>query len=366
MHIRIVSEISSHIYFPVLIEGCPMRCRALSSKSALHKRRAFTLVELLVVIAIIGVLVALLLPAVQAAREAARRMSCSNNLKQFGLALQNFHDTHGAFPVGMTDDDTNNFGWGTYILPFMEQGNLYDTISTNVTSGSSQRLITRAGTHPNVDDWGRLRVEDSVHGETLKVILPNFLCPSSSLAKKDNNNFGASHYVGNAGTTTHMSVNWGCASWKAKDQTGVLLFDNDNTETVTVGMGDVRDGTSNTLMVGEIGQSHNVYGAKNTSGNFPLWAGGNNDAGCDGRFMGSHLRVADATYYINRPGTSLNAPAGGSDFETSDLTFGSMHTGGAQFVFVDGSVHFLQQTINTDTLYRLANRQDGLPVSLAQ
>ncbi|MCA9201485.1 MAG: DUF1559 domain-containing protein, partial [Planctomycetales bacterium] len=100
------------------------------------KRTGFTLVELLVVIAIIGVLVAMLLPAVQAAREAARRSDCSNKLKQFGLALQNFHDTYKNFPPGMTDDDTDNLGWGTYILPFIEQGNLYDQMSTVVTTST--------------------------------------------------------------------------------------------------------------------------------------------------------------------------------------------------------------------------------------
>ncbi len=335
--------------------------------SAGRKRGAFTLVELLVVIAIIGVLVALLLPAVQAAREAARRMSCSNNLKQFGLALQNFHDTYGEFPTGMTDDDTNNFGWGTYILPYMEQGNLYTAISTNVALGAPG-LITNPGTHTSTDSNSRLHINDAVHGDIIKTILPGYLCPSNALGKKDNDGYGASHYVGNAGTTTQIgNVTWECAgssNLTGTSQTGMLNFDNSNTETFMQSMGDCRDGTSNTLLVGEIGASQNIYPGKNANGNFPLWAGGNNDQGCNTKWMGSHMRFADATFYINRPATTKNAAAASGDWHESDMCFGSFHTGGAQFVFVDGSVHFLQQTINTDTLFRLANRQDGLPVTL--
>jgi prepilin-type N-terminal cleavage/methylation domain-containing protein len=97
-------------------------------------RRGFTLVELLVVIAIIGVLVALLLPAVQAAREAARRMQCGNNLKQLGLAVHNYHDTFLVFPPQMMNVDTNNdrrWGWGAVTLPFIEQKALWEQISSN-------------------------------------------------------------------------------------------------------------------------------------------------------------------------------------------------------------------------------------------
>ena len=326
--------------------------------------RGFTLVELLVVIAIIGVLVALLLPAVQAAREAARRMSCSNNLKQFGLALQNFHDTYGAFPVGMTDDDTNNIGWGTYVQPFMEGNNVFTAMSNNVTTAGAKMVMT-AGTHPNVDTapWNTLQVNNSVHDAYTKTSVPGFLCPSNALGKVDNNGYGASHYVGNAGTTTHMTVDYGCAKWKGNTQTGVLTFDNDNTNTWTVTMAAVLDGTSNTIMVGEVGKSKNVYPGKNGNANFPLWAGGNNDGGCESNFMGSHLRMADATYFINRISLPLGN-GGGGDKDQSDLCFGSFHPGGAQFVFVDGSVHYIQQNIDSVQLYRLAHRMDGLPVTV--
>src|SRR5262245_64147082 len=101
----------------------------------MHRRIAFTLVDLLVVIAIVGVLVALLLPAVQMARESARRMSCQNNLKQIGLALQSYHDGQRAFPPGYVsavdaagNDTGPGWGWGAKALPYMEQGTLYDTI----------------------------------------------------------------------------------------------------------------------------------------------------------------------------------------------------------------------------------------------
>jgi len=100
-----------------------------------HRRSAFTLVELLVVIAIIGVLVALLLPAVQAAREAARRSQCVNNLKQLGLTTHNYHDTYRNFPAGHNNAGTYAWGWGTFILPFMEQGNLFDQLNPNVRTG---------------------------------------------------------------------------------------------------------------------------------------------------------------------------------------------------------------------------------------
>lgn len=100
----------------------------MTKSSHVLLRKGFTLVELLVVIAIIGILIALLLPAVQAAREAARRSQCTNNLKQLGLAIHNFHDVNNVFPIGQPDDDNDNYAWGAYILPYVEQKQMYDTL----------------------------------------------------------------------------------------------------------------------------------------------------------------------------------------------------------------------------------------------
>ena len=116
-----------------------------------RSKRGFTLVELLVVIAIIGILIALLLPAVQAAREAARRSQCSNNLKQIGIGMHNFHDTYKAFPVGQADDDNDSFGWGVYILPFIEQKPLWDAINAHTgTNGEKPVFVMTPGRHKSL------------------------------------------------------------------------------------------------------------------------------------------------------------------------------------------------------------------------
>ncbi len=333
-------------------------------------RLGFTLVELLVVIAIIGILVALLLPAVQAAREAARRSQCTNNLKQLGLALQNFHDVYKTFPVGMTDDDNDSLGWGTHILPFMEQQNVYDAISADVQAGGAGwNIISTPASHPkglNIDGWDSRHRPSSLNGlatapRHVKNVLEAFLCPSNPIPNKDNDGMGASHYVGCAGTSGTLSGfacpancnSAGCATWKGSQQLGMLPFDNDNNTTWAYRMADCTDGTSNTVIVGEIGLSANVSPTNISDGNFPIWAGGNTGA-CNGvNNMGCHLRFGDAVYFLNQKTTA-----------NSNRSFGSYHPGGAQFVFVDGSTHFFPNTINTNIYAFYCDRRDGQVVQL--
>jgi prepilin-type N-terminal cleavage/methylation domain-containing protein len=291
-------------------------------------RFAFTLVELLVVIAIIGVLVALLLPAVQAAREAARRSQCANNLKQIGIGLHNFHDTNGNLPPGQARTDDKGYGWGTLLLPFIEQGTIYDALV-----GAGEVLDPRGVANASDCDCNEANYAP-------KTVLKAFICPSDVMP----NNAGArgcakSNYVGCQGN-----------DGGAGDKGGVFI----RNKLRTTRLADAIDGTSNVIAVGEI--TGLTFDGKILDGNsvnsgrgFGLWVGNTTDSKHDAETC---VRAATAVRTINVASAERQ------------YSFGSVHPAGAQFVFLDGSVHFLTETMDATTWVNMGMRNDGAVVSL--
>lgn len=330
-----------------------MPCPAPSFCAHGARRHAFTLVELLVVIAIIGVLIALLLPAVQQAREAARRMQCSNNFKQIGLALHNYHDTYQTFPSGFMYDSTSNvrWSWGALILPFIEQGSMHDQIGV-----TKQRLTDCIG---NADCLA-----------LVKTPIDGYRCPSDTMPDQNpwptygsnNENIGTSNYIGNEGMVHIMQA----------EKSHGMFHGNSG-----IKMRDVTDGTSNTIFVGER-DGADVDLAATTNGRNArrggVWAGTMN---ASRKWPKGVMDVlASFAQPMNR------STVAGADHNGKG--FGSLHPGGSQFLMVDGSVRFVPETIeyrtsdfywdNPDpTHYNVTNlgvyqllgvRNDGQPVEL--
>ena len=386
---------------------------------ATWRRTGFTLVELLVVIAIIGVLIALLLPAVQAAREAARRSDCSNKLKQIGIALHNHHDTYLSFPPGMVDDDTQSIGWGVCILPFIEQQPLFQVIDTvfsqHMPTNIVKPIIMNKTTinHPNIDSWQQTAPSpflSSTHNNAAigtrvsnaaRSYLAPFFCPSNALPRFSSDLMGTSTYCGCIGSeptipppvpgpnqvSTSYIDGFGCANTKPAVQNGYFMHDNDNVNTICNDMAAILDGTSNTFMVGEVGRSWTVNPALLGAKSYPVWIGGRL-ANCNGRGIGSHLRFATSRIPINlkvpagRQGRSANdvnlvanwtlpvptantTPTNGTaGLHGSDLGFGSYHPGGAQFCMGDGAVKFVPETISPVVYHNIGGRNQGQPAQL--
>jgi prepilin-type N-terminal cleavage/methylation domain-containing protein/prepilin-type processing-associated H-X9-DG protein len=307
------------------------------------RKRAFTLVELLVVIAIIGILVGLLLPAVQAAREAARRMQCSNNIKQLGLALHNYESANKRFPQGFTR--FHSWGWAVRIFPYMEQTGLYNKLQAD--SGN----------------WGPIdNAVNPVLLATLQTPVPGHRCPSDNgPVLNDKRLLGGrqtsmSNYAGVNGSLLfqHLGIWYDAESTAGNPATyvggnGILFMDS------RIGFKDVFDGTSNTLLVGERDyQFHNAT----------LWCGTTN---VNGGYANRHFNLSTAGF------TDF-----GRDHKINGLNtnaFGSRHTGGAQFAYADGSVHFVSQSISVwdgqaatpwGVLDRLGARNDGLVVEVPE
>jgi prepilin-type N-terminal cleavage/methylation domain-containing protein len=339
--------------------------------TAARSSRAFTLVELLVVIAIIGVLVALLLPAVQAAREAARRVTCTNNLKQIAFALVAHHDAQGRFPRGVYTAATganqeDGLGWATRLLPHLEAQAIFSRIKANGIPGYE------------TDAWkpGIIGEAYALNRHPLgggNAVLSYFHCPSWDLPQivpdadptaggAPPNGYGNSRYATSAYKASRGYCDLGLflRTKEALDvdkQLTTLDLDGDGTlDTVSkteaivdFRIKDVTDGTSHTIAVGEA-----AYVPRFDA--FPVWIGSWTE---DGSVLFKtewpiNCNIGGAAYPLSQFDRTRLPSGSGQD----DCAF-SWHPGGAFFGFVDGSVHWLSENLELKTFALLGMRNDG-------
>uniref|UniRef100_UPI0037043BFB DUF1559 domain-containing protein n=1 Tax=Rosistilla carotiformis TaxID=2528017 RepID=UPI0037043BFB len=312
----------------------------------------FTLIELLVVVAVIGVLVGLLLPAVQSVREAARRMQCSNNLKQLGLAAHNYHDTHRCFPSGWINPTPWNpnqdcYGWGALILPFVEGNNAARAIDT-----------VRVPFHNALSDAVKL--------EVMRQKQEVFRCPSDvgpiessdGDRKPDGKATAVSNYVGSNNIGWAEASDSGSAGDGGPGKHGMFVEDKG------IRFRDVRDGTSGVFLLGERRWQYNDVHDRSVQ----ISAAGL----VYGRETNGSLS-AEASAVIGLGIVRMNyngAKSGDTGARRKKTGFSSLHPGGAMFVFVDGSVRFVAESIEftvkpetdpTSTHYLVNNNEGNGP-----
>lgn len=313
------------------------------------RNNGFTLVELLVVIAIIGILIGMLLPAVQAVREAARRTACQNNMRQMGLGILNYESGIGELPPsgyteGFSRTNQLDFSWIIHILPFAEANNMFDAIDFDVVT-----MPTSGGRGFHAVNFAALQNSP----------LPMIVCPSSDMEQVDSDNstegIVRSFYTGIHGATRDENGDGEIDDADA-DVSGSLglIFDNGAFQRNTqLSLAALTDGTSNTMMIGE--QSD--------------WLLDENGERVDERSDCSHSillgyapvdqRIYNMTvvrYAINHRD---NESPGIQDNCGRNTPLTSPHTGGINAVYGDGSVHFLPDTTNINVLFNLCDRGDG-------
>ena len=356
----------------------------MNSQHRLWKRwrcdRGFTLVELLVVIAIIGILVALLLPAVQAAREAARRMSCGNNLKQIALAIHNYHDTHKTFPPirggQLVNGGTQPFGstvtsypgcpgwfnstgwsWRALILPFVEQQPLYDSINFNVVrdTGCYSAAPAFTGKDPN------------------QVIIPGYICPSDAWGPNGTN-----------APTNYASI-WGSNANAFDGSSNRLGVFGMGSQVSTVKMASITDGTANTVMVGEVYRGvpfwHMQGGGSQTGTRCDRWIVETGFCGADTSYPPNNYKLSQAACLTRPPVSGTNnsdnsvnpqhCPVKNCCPDLIDWVdnhnngnsvrrpISSLHPGGAQGAYADGAVKFVPESVDTQVWRATGTRYGG-------
>ena len=345
-------------------------------KSTGHARRnGFTLIELLVVMAIIATLVSLLLPAVQNARESARRTECKNNLKQIGLALHEYHETFESFPIGalyapkpdmnQIDHEVRGASFFVAILPWLEQRNLYNQLQKDAAGGAA------GVSHPSNPNGPLL---DGMY-------VPIYVCPSASMeevAVGQPVSMMTGNYIGisgaafrNGGTSPDAELVGGCSG---PNDGSILAHSGILMENDSVSFKDITDGSSNTMMVAE--QSSVTVPVATTVGgqtqivlqDFPtlqssyygsIWGGTTLPRALQtgGPFPSCHFvyNVTTVRFGINMNGAStVNTVVSGG----GHTPIMSAHPGGANVLFADGGVRFLKENMSFDVLMNVADRRD--------
>jgi prepilin-type processing-associated H-X9-DG protein len=276
---------------------------------------------LLVVIAIIAILIGLLLPAVQKVREAAQRASCENNLKQLGVALHNFHSANEGFPPAKIDKPGTGYGWAHFVLPYIEQGNLYAAIDFNKGWDSAANDLP-ANTSVNAH------------------VIPTFLCPAAPGGRKGSNGRGVTDYAA-VDQLKRPNTYYTAHPMPPSDPTYIGVLGHNVYRRVT----DIADGSSSTILLAE------------DAGRTETW------------IMGRRTSTGGTTGAWANPGTQITV--GG--FNTANNTVPGacavnctnnnevygFHTSGANVVFADGSVHTLRANLTVNVLIPLMTRSGG-------
>ncbi|MEN9673533.1 MAG: hypothetical protein RL553_1798 [Planctomycetota bacterium] len=334
------------------------------------RQKGFTLIELLVVITIIGILIGLLLPAVQKVRSVAARLQCANNLKQIGLAMMNYESTYSTFPAGYLDNMTTNpvnatattnpdpnigWGWGALILPYLEQEPLYKSININsiAMNNTSAAAIAFRKTFikgffctSDATDLNTFRILGTVNPSDDTTGLETFyLSGSDGNFKLIRFELAKSSYSGING---HRDLR----DFDSALGLGMLLRGRG------VSIAEVTDGLSNTLFVGE---RSSILFYKQADGSRPsvcTWVG----ALPGGDLINGIFPRAPALYILGHTGEPSdphkpNSPQANGFFRPEDFT--SKHSGGVNFLFGDGSVRFITDSINEQTWVKLGTRQGG-------